>query len=97
MSVPTSEKLAERAVLVPIVPPGPVLGTNTTIPTPATNVAAAMRMAGRRYEVEWSSSRKFTSNTFRVMASLSVRIRRAHATVASTYPKSSHRVQRGHA
>lgn len=49
-----SEKLADHGLLVPVVPPGAVLGSPgpvTIIPTPAIKAAnaAAMRMPGRRY------------------------------------------------
>jgi hypothetical protein len=50
--VAMSEKLADRGVLVPVVPPGAVPGSpgpDTVIPTAAINAAAAMRMPGRRY------------------------------------------------
>ena len=58
MSVAMSEKLADHGVLVPVVPPGAVPGSpgpDTTIPTPAINAAAAMRMPGRRYHGEAAS------------------------------------------
>ena len=73
-SVAMSEKLADHGVLVPVVPPGAVPGSpgpDTTIPTPAINAAAAMRMPGRRYHGEAASvssavrvARGVASNTF---------------------------------
>ena len=45
-------------MLVPVAPPGAVPGSrgpDTTIPAPATNAAAAMRMPGRRYHDEPAS------------------------------------------
>ena len=57
-SVAMSEKLADHGVLVPVVRPGAVPGSpgpDTTIPIPAINAAAAMRMPGRRYHGEAAS------------------------------------------
>jgi phytoene dehydrogenase-like protein len=47
-----SEKLPDHGVLTPVVPPAAVpdsLGPDMTMPTSATNAAAAMRMPGRWY------------------------------------------------
>ena len=57
-SVAMSEKLADHGLLVPVVRPGAVPGSpgpDTTIPAPAINAAAAMRMPGRRYHGEAAS------------------------------------------
>ena len=58
MSVAMSKKFADHGALIPVVPTGAVPGSrgaDTTIPTPAINAAAAMRMPGRRYHREAAS------------------------------------------